>query len=107
MNNVAYGHLDDTTRAVWRHFLLLSFVFIRFKNWSPFTSVVVDLAATLFTPETPKVFSGLKHFTYPSIGIGVSEFPLLNPRFEHELFFADKIIYFEILGFTTTACDFA
>ena len=34
--------------------------------------VLLDLAATLFTPETPKVFCGLKHFTHPSIGIVVS-----------------------------------
>ena len=25
--------------------------------------IILDLAATLFTPETPKVFCGLKHFT--------------------------------------------
>ena len=32
----------------------------------------LDLAAMLFTPETPKVFCGLQHFTHPSIGIVVS-----------------------------------
>ena len=26
---------------------------------------ILDSAATLFTPETPKVFCGLKHFTPP------------------------------------------
>ena len=31
----------------------------------------VVLAATLFTPETPKVFGGLQHFTHPSISIVV------------------------------------
>ena len=51
--------LDDTTG--------LSVVYIHLKEWSPFTSVVLDLAATLLTPETPKVFCGLKHFTHPSI----------------------------------------
>ena len=30
--------------------------FLRLENWSPFTSIVLDLAAPLFTPETPKVF---------------------------------------------------
>ena len=47
----------------------LSDAFLSSKNRSPFTSIVFDLAATLFTPESPKVFCGLKHFTHPSIGI--------------------------------------
>ena len=34
--------------------------------------MIDDVAATLFTPETPKLFCGLKHFTHPSIGIVVS-----------------------------------
>ena len=29
---------------------------------TPVTSIVLDLAATLFIPESPKVFCGLKHF---------------------------------------------
>ena len=33
--------------------------------------IVLDLAAMLFSPETPEVFCGLKHFTHPSIGTGV------------------------------------
>ena len=41
-------------------------------TWLPaVTSIVFDLAATLFTPETPKEFCGLKHFTHPSIGLVV------------------------------------
>ena len=36
------------------------------------TSIVLDSAATLFTPETPKGFCGLEHFTHPSIGIVAS-----------------------------------
>ena len=32
----------------------------------------VTLAETLFTPETPEVQCGLKHFTHPSIRIVVS-----------------------------------
>ena len=32
----------------------------------------VMLAATLFTPESPEVGCGLKHFIKPSIGIVVS-----------------------------------
>ena len=39
---------------------------------------VLDLAATLFTPETPKVFCGLKHFNHPSIAIVMSEFKFLG-----------------------------
>ena len=38
----------------------------------PFIATVLDLAATLFSPESPKGFSGLKHFTLPSIGIVAS-----------------------------------
>ena len=40
-----------------------SVVCVHLKTWSPFTLVVLVLAATLFTPQTPKVFHGLKHFT--------------------------------------------
>ena len=47
-------------------------VFLRLKKWSTFTEIGLDLAATLFTPEPPKVFYRLKHFTHPSIGIVVS-----------------------------------
>ena len=39
---------------------------------SPRTSIVVDLAAMLFTPGTPQVFCGLEHVTHPSIGIVVT-----------------------------------
>ena len=31
--------------------------------------IVLYLSAMLFTPETPEVFCGLKHFTHPSIGL--------------------------------------
>ena len=47
-------------------FFLLFFLCL--KKESPVTSIVLDLAATLFTPETPKGFYGLKHFTHHSIG---------------------------------------
>ena len=47
----------------------LSVVFFMSEDSSLISSIVLDLAATLFTPETPKVFSALKHFTHPSIGI--------------------------------------
>ena len=46
--------------------------FFTFEELSPFTSVVLDLAETMFTPETPEVFCGIKHLTHPSIGIVVS-----------------------------------
>ena len=36
------------------------------------SSIILDLARTLFTPESPKVFCALKHFTHPSIGMGLS-----------------------------------
>ena len=36
------------------------------------TSIVLDLADMLFTPETSEVFCGLKHFAHPTIGIVVS-----------------------------------
>ena len=42
-------------------------VFLRWKYQSPVTSIVLDLAATLFTPETPKLFCGLKHFFFPPL----------------------------------------
>ena len=47
--------------------------FLSLKNQSLLPSIVLDLAAILFTPETPKVFCGHKHFTHPSIGIVVNE----------------------------------
>ena len=64
--------LDVTTRAVWRRVIFLSVVLLNLKTRSPFNSNVLDLAATLFTPETPEVFSGLSHFPHPFIGIVVS-----------------------------------
>ena len=48
-------------------YVFFSVVFFMSKD-----KVVSDSASTLFTPETLAAFSGLKHFTYPSIGIGVS-----------------------------------
>ena len=59
---------DDTTRAVWRHvvFFLCCFITSEGEATLDFAS-----AAMLFTPETPEVFCGLKHFTHPSIGIVV------------------------------------
>ncbi|CAB1426949.1 unnamed protein product [Pleuronectes platessa] len=51
-------------------------------KWFPVTSIVLDLAATLFTPETPNGFTGLKHFTQPSIGGGKSHpsIPSIHPH---------------------------
>ena len=66
MNVRGCEHLDETTQAVC---CVFSFVLLCLSR---FNSNVLDLAATLFTPETPKVFCGLKHFTHPSIGIVVS-----------------------------------
>ena len=34
------------------------------KNWSPVTSIILDLTAMRFTPETPKVLCGLKPFIH-------------------------------------------
>ena len=48
-----------------------SVVFLHFKE-SPVTSIVLDLAATLFSPESPEVFWGLKHSTYLSVSIVVN-----------------------------------
>ena len=52
-------------------YVFFPLVSLRLKE-STVTSIVLDLAATLFTPETPKGFCGLKHATHPSIGIVVS-----------------------------------
>ena len=46
-----------------------SVVLLRLTNWV--TALVLDVAATLFAPETPKVFCGFKHFTHSFIGIGM------------------------------------
>ena len=35
---------------------------------------LLDLAAMLFTPETPKVFCGLKQFPHPSIVLAVNKY---------------------------------
>ena len=72
MNAGAYGHLDDTTGAVWRHVMLFSVVFYIWRSSPPVTSIVLDLAATLFTPKTPKVFCGLKQFIHLSFRTVVS-----------------------------------
>ena len=69
MNVWACGHLDDTTRAVWRQ--VFSVVILNLKKMSQATSIVLDSATTKFTPEIPEVFCGFKHFTHPSIGIVV------------------------------------
>ena len=54
---------DDVFNQIWM--APLGFCgFLHLKTWSPFTSIVFDLAAMLFTPETPKVFCGLKQFTH-------------------------------------------
>ena len=38
-------------------------VLLRLKKRSRATLIVSDSAATLFTPETPEVYCGHKHFT--------------------------------------------
>ena len=58
LNVRAYGHLDDTTGAVWRHILLFSVVFLRLKNLSLFAVIVLECF--------------VEHFTQPSICIVVS-----------------------------------
>ena len=58
MNVGAYRHLDDTTGAGWRHFQFFSDVFLNLKKETPVSLLVLNLAATLFTPETQKVFLG-------------------------------------------------
>ena len=47
-------------------------VLLRLKKDSPLTSIVLDTALTKFTPETPKVFCGIKHFTHSFIAIRLS-----------------------------------
>ena len=61
----ACEHLDDTTRAVWRHAMFYNCCYITSEE-------EVALVKTLFTPETPEVYRGLKHITHLSIGIVVS-----------------------------------
>ena len=63
MNVWASGLLDDTTGAVLRKW----FYYVWRSGHQ--LLIVLDLAATLLTPKTPKVFCGLKHFNLPSIGI--------------------------------------
>ena len=46
-------------------FFVFVVVLLCLKKLSPVTSLVLDLAAILFTPEIPKMISGLKHFTQP------------------------------------------
>ena len=38
---------------------LFCWFFLHLKTWSPYTSIVLDLVATLFTTETPKLLCGL------------------------------------------------
>ena len=52
---------------------VVSVVLLRLNLWSPVSSIVLDSALAKFTPETPEVFCGLKHFTHPPIGIVVSK----------------------------------
>ena len=52
----------------YRGMLYFSIVLLCLKLWLLISSIALDCAATLFTPETPKVFCGLKQFTHPSIG---------------------------------------
>ena len=54
--------MDDPTGAAWRHVM---FFISCLRIWSPLTSIVLDLAEKLFTPDAPKVFCGLEHFTKP------------------------------------------
>ena len=62
-NALVFTHVDDTTGAVWRHFM---FIYV----WrSTVTSIVLDTAATLFTPEKSDLWTQTP--THTSIGIVV------------------------------------
>ena len=70
---VKFGHLDGTTGAEWRHFMFFYVFFYVWKKWFPVTLIVLDLAATLYTPEAPTVLWNLcEHCTHPSISKVVS-----------------------------------
>ena len=72
-NNTIEACGDTFVKRIKQHNVMFFFCcVIMSEEGFPFTSIVLDLAATLFTPETPKVFCGLKHFTHLSIGIVVS-----------------------------------
>ena len=60
--------------------MFFSVVLLHLKD-SPLTSIVLDSAATKFTPEIPEVSCGLKQFTHPSIGIVVRwvNYPFTRP----------------------------
>ena len=83
-------------------------VYILFQFFSPFSFIVLDLAATKFTPETPEVLSGLQHFTPPSISTVVRmmrefkcsvNYPL---KAYIQLYFSPEHLTFEI--FHTMCC---
>ena len=61
-------HHTRSMEACYVYFLL----FLMSGEEVPFNSIVLDLAATLFIPETPKVICGLRHFTHRSISRVVS-----------------------------------
>ena len=52
LNVEAYRHLEDTKWAVWRHLMVFSQFFFTFEDGVTMTSIVLDLSATLFRPET-------------------------------------------------------
>ena len=51
---------------------LFRVLLLTFYPWSPFTAIVLDEAATLFSPKTPGLFCELKSFTHPHIDTEVS-----------------------------------
>ena len=59
----------DTCTMPQEQYGYFSVVLLHLKKDSPLTSIVYDSHLTKFTPETPEVFCGLKHFTRPSISI--------------------------------------
>ena len=72
INDVVSSRVGFRTQSMEAFYVVLLLFLFYFKKRSPFTSIVLDLAATLLAPENLEVFCGLKHFPYPSIIIVVS-----------------------------------
>ena len=60
-------------RAGWRHLVFVLCYFFNFLNVVTIHSIL-DLAATLFSAETPGLFCELKIFTHHHISIEVSTY---------------------------------
>ena len=84
MNAAPESGLPDTRMTPQEQYggMLRFFLgFLHLKKWSTFNSIVLDWAATLFTPETPKVFFGL----YPPSHLYSDEKIMSEFRFFSEL----------------------